>query len=840
MPTPSAFALSPAALFLAPLAQHKGRLAVSVLAIALGVALGYAVQLINNVALNEFSQAVRALAGEADLEIRGPRAGFDELLYPRIARQPQVAVASPVLEVDAKLPGRRESLRVLGVDAFRAAQVQPGLIGGASTDRLELLRPDALFLSPAAAESLGVKTGDRLALQVGLSEVNLRVAGLLRGSGRERLGVMDIAAAQLALGRMGSISRLDIRARAGADTEALQARLRTVLPPGLVVERPQNDMQRNASLSRSYRVNLNVLALVALFTGGFLVFSAQALSVVRRRAQFALLRVLGLSRGGLVRMLLAEGALIGAAGAAIGLVAGYLMAAAVLERFGADLGAGQFRGLHPDLHAEPWASALFFALGVLVALAGSLSAALEAARAAPAQALKAGDEQTAFARLRPAWPGIVLILLGLICTTPGPVSGIPLFGYVAIALLLVGTLALMPRLATGVFGVLPRPRGAGAQLALAQLRGAPGQAAVSLAAIVASFSLMVAMAIMVASFRVSLDAWLDQVLPADLYLRTGVGGDTAFLSPQDEARIAGLSGVRRAEFLRIQQLLLDPGRPQVALLARSIEREEAAARLPLVGAAQLPRAGEPPPLWASEAMVDLYGYAVGKVVELPLAGKLQRFTVAGIWRDYARQHGSVIIERKLYMAYSGDRNANDAALYLAPGANPAAIEQAIRASVPGAANLEFGSPGTIRARSLHVFDRTFAVTYALEAVAVLIGLFGLSSSFGALVLARSREFGMLRHVGMTRSQIGVMLAAEGALVSALGLALGLALGWVISLVLIHVVNRQSFHWSMELHSPWGLLALLAAVLLVFATLTALASGRRALGVDVVRAVREDW
>jgi putative ABC transport system permease protein len=388
--------------------------------------------------------------------------------------------------------------------------------------------------------------------------------------------------------------------------------------------------------------------------------------------------------------------------------------------------------------------------------------------------------------------------------------------------------------------VLPRPRSAGARLALAQLQGAPGQAAVSLAAIVASFSLMVAMAIMVASFRVSLDAWLDQVLPADLYLRTGIGADSAYLTPQDEARIAALPGVRRAEFLRFQQLLLDPGRPRVALLARMLGGGDPGSRMPLVGEARSPRAGEPPPLWASEAMVDLYGYTVGKVVELPLAGKLRRFTVAGIWRDYARQHGSVIVDRDLYADYTGDRYSNDAALYLAPGASANEVERAIRAALPGAANLEFGSPGAIRARSLNIFDRTFAVTYALEAVAVLIGLFGLSSSFGALVLARSREFGMLRHVGMTRRQIGAMLAAEGALVSALGLALGLALGWVISLVLIHVVNRQSFHWSMELHPPWGLLALLAAALLALATLTALASGRRALGVDVVRAVREDW
>ncbi len=828
------------ALLLAPLAQYKGRLAVSVLAIALGVALGYAVQLINAVALSEFSQAVQSLSGEADLEIRGPRAGFDEELYARVASLPQVAVASPLLEVDARLPGRQEPLRLLGVDAFRTAYVQPGLVGAAPADMLDLLRPDVLFLSPAAAEWLELKVGDHLKVQVGLAEVNLRVAGLLHGGARERLGVMDIAAAQQALKRLGNISRLAIRIRPGVDADALQARLQAELPPGLVVERPQSDLQRNASLSRAYRVNLNVLALVALFTGGFLVFSAQALSVLRRRAQLALLRVLGVTRAGLMRLLLAEGVLIGACGAAIGLVAGYVIAAAVLARFGADLGAGQFRGLHPDLHAEPGASALFFILGVLVAVAGSLAAAIDAARAAPAQALKAGDEQTAFARLQPAWPGIALIAAGMACTAPGPVDGIPVFGYVAIGFMLVGTLALMPRLATRTFGLLPSPAGAGARLALAQLQGAPGQAAVSLAAIVASFSLMVAMAIMVASFRVSLDDWLAQVLPADFYLRTGIGGDSAYLGPQDEARIAALPGVRRVAFLRIQQLLLEPGRPRVTLLARTLDGDDPGRLLPLVSDALQPRAGEPPPLWASEAMVDLYGYAPGKVVELPLAGKLQRFTVAGIWRDYARQHGSVIIDRSLYGALSGDLNSNDAALYLEAGASPAAIREAIRRAVPGGVNLEFGEPGEIRARSLHIFDRTFAVTYALEAVAVLIGLFGLSSSFGALVLARSREFGMLRHVGMTRRQIGAMLASEGALVSALGLALGLALGWVISLVLIHVVNRQSFHWSMELHLPWGLLALLAAALLSLATLTALASGRHALGVDVVRTVREDW
>jgi len=309
----------------------------------------------------------------------------------------------------------------------------------------------------------------------------------------------------------------------------------------------------------------------------------------------------------------------------------------------------------------------------------------------------------------------------------------------------------------------------------------------------------------------------------------------------DEAKIAAVPGVKSANFLRVQSMLLEPGKPRVALLARKIDRNAPEKLIPLVGEAASMRFSEDlPPLWATEAMADLYGYRVGQTVEVPLAGKAQRFIVAGIWRDYARQHGAVLIERDVYARLSGDVNSNDAALFLVPGADVAAVKAAVRAVLPGGENVEFAEPGEIRAVSLKIFDRTFAVTYALEAVAVLIGVFGLSASFGALVLARSREFGMLRHVGMTRRQVGTMLAAEGALVSALGLAVGLALGWVISLVLIHVVNRQSFHWSMELHFPWALLGTLASALLLLGIVTALSAGRRALGVDVVRAVREDW
>src|SRR6266702_2063712 len=816
-------------LLLAPILQHRGRLALSLLAIALGVALGYAVQLVNQAAINEFAAAVQTLFGEADLAVRGPRAGFDESLYPRLASLPEVAVASPVLELDARLPGRRDALKILGLDIFRAAQVQPFLAGGEIADRLDFLRPDRIFLSGAAAEWLGLKKGDALSIQVGLRVISLQVTGTLGDGRRQRFAVVDLGAAQAIFARPGVLNRIDLRLRPGADPQRLAGRLGSELPPGTLIERPEADAERTGALSRAYRVNLNVLALVALFTGGLLVFSAQALAVVRRRSQLALLRALGVTRRALVAMLLAEAAVVGAVGALAGIA---------LRRFGAELGAGYFRGLEPTLALDLPALALFFSAGVLAAVLGSLAPALEAARAGAASALKAGDEERALERLRPAWPGIAVILAGAALTQAGPVGGLPVFGYGAIALLLIGTVMLMPRIAVLCFRAAPLLGPLPARIGLAQLRGAPGQTGVSLAAIVAAMSLMVSMAIMVTSFRQSLDEWLERVLPADLYLRTGAGSDTAFLSPAEQRVIAALPGVRRVEFLRSQRLFIAPDKPPITLLARAVEAEGRVP--PLLGAAYVRKPGDPPAAWVSEIAANIYGWQPGDVIELPLGGRQGRFTVSGVWRDYARQQGAVLIERYEYVRTTGDANANDAALWLAPGADPASLSREIEARVAGGANLEIAGPGEIRSLSLKIFDRTFAVTYALEAVAVIIGLLGLSSGFGALALARRREFGMLRHLGMTRKQIGAMLAAQGLLVSAIGLGVGLALGLLISLVLIHVVNRQSFHWGMDLHLPWQILVQFVAVMLALATLTAVASGRQAMSGDVVGAVKEDW
>jgi putative ABC transport system permease protein len=220
-----------------------------------------------------------------------------------------------------------------------------------------------------------------------------------------------------------------------------------------------------------------------------------------------------------------------------------------------------------------------------------------------------------------------------------------------------------------------------------------------------------------------------------------------------------------------------------------------------------------------------------------------------VWRDYARQFGTVAVAQEDFERLSLDRRINDIAFWLAPDADLPATEQALRAianrlaRTPGGeagALLEFGSAKEIRATTLKIFDRSFAVTYWLQVVAIGIGLFGVAASFSAQVLARRKEFGLLVHLGLTRRQVLQLVAAEGAAWTTLGAIAGIGLGLAVSIVLVHVVNPQSFHWTMELTLPWLRLGALAAAVVAAGTFTAWVAGRAAAGKDAVLAVKEDW
>ncbi|MCA6241541.1 MAG: ABC transporter permease, partial [Phenylobacterium sp.] len=487
-----------------------------------------------------------------------------------------------------------------------------------------------------------------------------------------------------------------------------------------------------------------------------------------------------------------------------------------------------------------WA-AIHAGLGLAVALAGSLLPALEAARAAPALALKSAG-QSGDPRRRPALlPALALGLVGLALAFAPPVAGLPLFGYLSIALILAAGVAAMPWLARLLIAPLARMEApVPVRLAAARLAGAPDQAAVALCGLVASAGLMAAMGLMVASFRGSVDDWLGAILPADIYLRVAEA-ETSGLDTGLQARLAALPGVGGLEARRSLTLRLAADRPSVVLLAVPVPGGAAAPDLPW-RRGPVPAAPGETPVWVSEPLSRLYDLAPGDTLDLPLAGGRTPVRVAGVWRDYGRQFGALAMDRRDYVRLTGDAGANEAGLTLAPGARLPEVLQGVRAALPPdlAAQTEVAPAGEIRRAALRIFDRSFAVTYALEAVAILVGVAGVAATVSAQTLARRREFGMLRHVGASRGQILAMLALEGAFLGALGAVAGLALGAAMGQVLIQVVNPQSFNWTMDTRWPLGLLGGLALALTLASSLTALLAGRSALSADAVRAVREDW
>jgi len=825
-------------LLLSQLREEPARVCITVLAIALGVALGAAVHLVNSAALNEFGLATKRLVGEADVVVRAARDGFPEQLFPELARDPQVGLASPVLELEAALPGKRDTLKILGLDPFRAAAMQPALISEILPRALELFQPDAIVLSSAAALELGVKRGDALPILVGSAPRILRVVGVLSESAySQALGIMDLSSAQWMFERLGRLNRIDLRLNAGVDVASFRSRLGRRLPAGTLAVAPAVERDRAVTATRAYRVNLNMLALVSLWTGAFLVFSTQALSVLRRRRALGLLRALGATRGELELALVAEGAALGLVGALIGVLLGALAAAALLRLLSGDLGNGQLHAAGAVLEVAPSSLLAFVLIGTAAAGAGAYMPARAASRRPPVESLKGGDPYREASASRAWIAGLGLLTAGALLATLPALGGLPLFGYAAIAALLFGAVLLVPVLTVRILELAPRAGRVVPDAALAQLKENIALATLSLASIIVSFSLMVAMAIMVYSFRESFDRWLVKLLPADLQLREPLGNDTAYWSSAEQAAAAALRGVVRAEFRRTRPVLLDASRPAVILIARGTSAAATQAELPLMQALPQRTRGDRP-AWISEAVQDLYHYRLGEALDLPLAGRVQRFTVQGVWRDYAREFGAIVITRSDYSAITGDLNANEGSVWLAADARVPQVEAALRTALGGAP--EILTTTALRDKSLRIFDRAFAITYALEAIAVIIGLMGVSFAASSTALARRAEFGMLRHIGLLRRQVVGMLASEGILMSVFGVAYGLALGLTLSLVLVFVVNRQSFNWSIDLAIPAWQLLTLSLTLIVAAAVTAIFSGRAATSQDAVRAVREDW
>ena len=790
----------------------------SMLAIALGVALGFAIDLINTAALNDFSRAMKSVQGEPDAVIapRDSAASVPLTVLNRVARDPAVRVVAPVIELRVRIDNESATVRLIGLDVLSAPAVMPDLLPRQSANVAGNLFEDGVYMSRALLARLQRKAGDGVTLTRGDATWRTRIAGDLPGTRADDLiAVADIAWVQARLGPADAVSEARIRLAANADVEAWRKSFSATLPSGLVIKGAADEGLRVSNLSRAYRVNLNVLALVALLTGGFLVFATQLTAVAQRSTQFALLGVLGLTPSQRMAQVLFEAVAIGIPGSALGLALGYGLAFAFTRVLGGDLGGGYFSGSAPTIVATPLSMLIFFALGCTASLLGAAYPAWLNRTQALASALKTG-----FAHRPPQahkQRGVLLVALSVvaIALSQAPaIAGLPFAGYAAIAVVLVIGINAAPLATHALFSHLARYNLPPAQhIAVQNVAQAPLMAQVAASGLIVSFALTVSMVIMVSSFRVAVDTWLDAVLPAPFYVRSKG-------APLPQAALDALqrpdAPFAKSESAAFSSLTLDVSRPAVALLVRELDRVDPGTRLPFTGPVMAPPP-EQTVVWVSEPMAELYGLAPGQSLRLPLLGRDTDVFIGGVWRDYARQFGSLVISRSDYEKLGGRFEPTDLALW--PRAGQEVAAKIWLGDYVKQHRLEFSESAELRRLSLSIFDKSFAVTYALEAAAMMIGLFALAVTLAASVSLRAHELATLSALGFDRAMLTRAVMFEGLMIATIGLAIGLACGVAVGALLTHVINPQAFHWRMQLHVPWWVV-MVGVVLTLLAALVA--------------------
>jgi putative ABC transport system permease protein len=843
-------------LFAGALRDQPVKWLIATLSIAVGVGLGFAVHLIHKQALDQFNNGVRQFSGQADLQLLPHSTLLPETVLNTLSRLPEVAVASPVIDIAVPVEGLEKPIRWLGLDVFTAAAVTPNFIGQSKTGDtnesgneaqqgdIPLLNSSNVFLSPALKEKL-VPGQEVLKVFAGGTTVQWNIAGSVPAAGAGQLiAVADIAAVQWKLGTLGQLSRVDLKLQEGVSPAAFQKQYGETFAEFGRLETPSEQGTRGASVSQAYRANLSILAMVALLTGGFLTFSTQMLAVAQRSRQWALLAALGARASALRTQVLFESMCCGLIGGALGVAMGWGLASAVVRYLGVDLGAGYFETAQGSVALSPVDALLFGGFGVVATLLGGLSPALQTGQMALQQRLRAGTEEAGLQFANKAhWLGFVLCAMAVACLWIPPYGNIPVGGYLSVAFGLFGGIAMIGLVVRTLIRQ-PAQLNQLADLAKSRLASTPNLLAVGLSGVVASFALVVAMHVMIFSFRFSLDNWLTQVLPAPLYVK--LNSTTIPTFPTDfQNKLAALPGVDLVEFWGTQPIVLDPKRPAVELIARPISMEAAQQRLPMTGPTIDNANPGTLPAWVSEPMTDLYGLKTGSQLELQLdQGARVPITVMGVWRDYTRQHGAIVLPKvELLQQFNVQFKDTQGAVW--PQENIAVNEMVQRIQKAASTTalkdrIDFAEPGEIRQLSLDIFDRSFAVTYLLEIAAVVIGLFGVGTTFSAMALQRKREFALLGAMGASPGWMLKLIAREALIASAVAALVGLTIGLAFAAILIFVVNPQSFHWTMEWFTPWRDLFIMVVVLIGMSSATVTLALRSKLNTQLVDQLKEDW
>ena len=834
--------------------RDRLRSLITILGVALGVTVVLAIRLANDGVLESFRNSLDHVAGKSRLQVSAGELGFDETLFPIIAGMPGVTRAVPVVQAIAPvtgLPG--EVLLVLGVDVLADADVReyrgptPEL-----ADPLQLLtEPDAILLTERFARAHGLSVNGEIQLHTPMGSRRFVIRGLLADQGAARsmdgqVAVLDIAAAQLRFGKLGRLDRVDLLLDERADSNRVAAALRQKLPPEVTVERPEARNAQVEQMLASFQLNLFVLSLIALFVGVFLVYNTMSVSVVRQRRQIGILRGVGVNRGQILLVVAAEGGLIGLLGSALGVALGILLARGTLGAVSQTV-SSLYTFVRPgQVHVPPALILQATLLGCGTAMISSVLPALEAATVTPRETMAATWLER---RLHPwllACTGFLLVLAAYGFAQGDPVGGRPLLGYGAALSLLLGTTLLCPAFLLvfqrGLSASLTGSRFLAWRIASGNLGWGLRRNAVTIGAMVVGLAMLVSVSTMIQSFRRTVEVWIQQTIRADLYLsratRLMKGADTRLPAStlEEVRRIPGVAEVDGFRGLRLEdghggRFLLGAGDFDVmARRGRLLFRRGDSSAI-------LREARDQGRLIVSETFAERYRLKEGDEVTLHPPGQTMRLRIAGVYYDYTTEGGLAVMDRSLFQRLWRDPWLTSIVIYLSPGADPQAVRREILGRLPTHEEFVVFSNRELKARILEIFDQTFAITYALEVVALVVAVLGVLNTLIASVLERTREIGVLRSVGFTRGGIQRIILCEAACMGTLANVLGALAGLALSLILIFVINKQSFGWTIQFTFPARLLVEYAVLTLVASLAAGCFPAWRAARLPIAEAVR---
>ena len=835
-------------LIVRPMLRQPGRALLIVFAIALGDAAVVAIDLAGNAAAGSFRLSMETLTGKDDLEVTAA-GGVPEAVVAQLARLPFALRVSPRIEDHATVVASGESAPLIGIDLVGEANAErAGTLTDESTQSFAHINdPDAVWTTRA----LGKAAGEKIELLINDQTRSYTVRGLIPDSAKVSGGVivMDIGAAQLATGKLGRVDRIPIRTPEGGTFADWEKKIRAALPDGVMLTPQGSETAANRKMLAAFRWNLRVLSYVALLVGAFLIYNALSVSVVRRRAEIGTMRAMGTSRSAVLSAFLLEAILFGLAGSLASLPLGRLMATVAVRLLSATVNALYVSSTPGTMRISVGSVVLALVVGIGVALVAALAPAHEASDVPPTEAMASGRREydVRVARRRDALIAAGLAVLGAAAAQAHEIGGMPLMGYLA-ALLFVGAAAMVTplvvhRAMVSGSGVLYRLMGVEALLASRSLAGSLRRTSVLVGALATAIAMMTSVGIMVGSFRQTVMTWMDAQLTGDLYLRPA-GGENAdehpTIAPGVAERIASVPGVASVGRFRAYEIEYQGLPATLAGVDIDLKRSEQSLSFlsgrPAVEVLRELLAGDN--ALVSEPFANKHHVKAGDAITLPLGEHRATFRVADVFYDYGHEAGFILLARATMLKYLPDPAPTNLAVFLEPGADLDATRASVRRAATGS-DVLIVSNREIRREGIRVFDQTFAITYALEAISIVVAIGGIAGALMSIVMDRRREFGVLRFLGATSAQIRRLILVEAGLIGLLANAIGLALGYVLSLILIYVINKQSFGWTIQFHWPVAVLLGSITVVYVATVLAGIVPARIAVQLNPIEVVHEE-